>query len=135
MAFQIGSNFRLRAQLPLDEKSVVADIAARNALVNNNEAYNGLIVYVISDSTYYSYNGTTWSPLNGTNNIVLTSGDQNISGVKNFTSRPTVSGTGILFSGEAVRSNGTITRMINLTQAQYNALSPKDPTTFYVIVG
>lgn len=68
-------------------------------------------------------------------NAVLISGNQNISGVKNFISRPSVNSTGILFSGEAVRSNGTITRMINLTQAQYNALSPKDPTTFYVIVG
>lgn len=38
-------------------------------------------------------------------------------------------------SGAAVQSNGTITRMIRLTQAQYNALSPKDSTTFYVIVG
>lgn len=38
-------------------------------------------------------------------------------------------------SGNIVTSNDTITRMIKLTQAQYNALSPKDPTTFYVIVG
>lgn len=64
MAFQIGSNFRLKSQLPLDEKSVVANIADRNALVTGNEAYNGLIVYVISDGTYYSYNGTSWTPLN-----------------------------------------------------------------------
>jgi hypothetical protein len=66
---------------------------------------------------------------------VMTTGDQTISGVKTFASRPTVDGTGVLLSGEAVRSNGTVNSMIKLTQAQYNALSPVDPTTFYVIVG
>lgn len=66
---------------------------------------------------------------------VMTTGNQTISGVKNFASRLTVNATGVVLSGEAVQSNGTVTRMIRLTQAQYDALSPKDPTTFYVIVG
>jgi|688.fasta_scaffold00448_66 hypothetical protein len=66
---------------------------------------------------------------------VRTTGDQTISGIKNFASRPTVNGTGVLLSGEAVRSNGTINTMVKLTQSQYNALSLKDQTTFYVIVG
>jgi hypothetical protein len=35
------------------------------------------------------------------NTIVFITGDQNISGQKTFTSRPTVSGIGILLSGEA----------------------------------
>jgi hypothetical protein len=69
------------------------------------------------------------------NTIVYTTGNQTISGTKAFTLRPTVNGTGILLSGEAVRSNGTINRMVKLTQAEYNVLSPKDPATFYVIVG
>jgi hypothetical protein len=46
-----------------------------------------------------------------------------------------VNNTGVLLSGEAIRSNNTITTMIKLTQAEYNALSPKDPATFYVILG
>jgi photosystem II stability/assembly factor-like uncharacterized protein len=46
-----------------------------------------------------------------------------------------VNNTGVLLSGEAIRSNNTITTMIKLTQAEYNALSPKDSATFYVIVG
>lgn len=37
--------------------------------------------------------------------IVYTSGDQNISGTKNFFSRPTINGTGVLLSGEAVTPN------------------------------
>jgi hypothetical protein len=69
------------------------------------------------------------------NTIVYTTGNQTVSGVKAFVSRPTANGTGVLLSGEAVRSNGTVNSMIKLTQAQYNALSPVDPTTFYVIVG
>lgn len=39
---------------------------------------------------------------------VLITGDQNISGVKNFQSRPTVFGTGVLISGEATRLPETI---------------------------
>ena len=34
-------------------------------------------------------------------NLVFNTGDQNISGIKNFYSRPTVNGTGVLLSGEA----------------------------------
>ena len=52
-----------------------------------------------------------------------------------FIERPTVNGTGVLLSGEAVTSNGTINTMVKLTQSQYNALSLTDSTTFYVIVG
>jgi hypothetical protein len=55
--------------------------------------------------------------------------------IMRLSKRPTVNGTGVLLSGEAVASNGTINTMVKLTQSQYNALSPKDPTTFYVIVG
>jgi hypothetical protein len=66
---------------------------------------------------------------------IYATGNQTINGVKSFTSRPIVNGTGVLLSGEAVASDGTINTMVKLTQSQYNALSPKDPTTFYVIVG
>lgn len=69
------------------------------------------------------------------NNLVYNTGNQTISGIKTFASRPTVNGTGFLLTGEAVGSNGSINSIIRLTQAQYNSLSPKDPNTFYVIVG
>jgi hypothetical protein len=45
--------------------------------------------------------------LTGTN-VVYTTGDQTISGVKSFTSRPTVNGTGVLLSGEAAQLPNTI---------------------------
>ena len=61
--------------------------------------------------------------------------DRILSGQWKTNQKLLVNNTGVLLSGEAVESNGTINRMIKLTQAQYNALSPKDPTTFYVIVG
>jgi len=37
------------------------------------------------------------------NNLVYNTGNQNISGIKNFYSRPTVNGTGVLLSGEAAQ--------------------------------
>ena len=61
--------------------------------------------------------------------------DRILSGQWKTNQKLLVNNTGVLLSGEAVASNGTVTRMIKLTQAQYNALSPVDPTTFYVIVG
>lgn len=139
MAFQLATNLDLGAQLPLDTRSVVANQTERNALVASGKAHVGLIVYVTGENKYYYYNtGNSWaefSTVGGAPNLVYNTGDQTISGVKTFASRPTVDGTGVLLSGEAVRSNGTVNSMIKLTQAQYNALSPVDPTTFYVIVG
>jgi hypothetical protein len=41
-------------------------------------------------------------------NLVYNTGDQTVSGVKNFTSRPTVNGTGVLLSGEAAQLPDTI---------------------------
>ena len=61
--------------------------------------------------------------------------DRILSGQWSTNQRLLVNNTGVLLSGEAVESNGTINKMIKLTQSQYNALSPVDPTTFYVIVG
>lgn len=47
-------------------------------------------------------------------NIVFTTGDQNISGAKNFYSRPTVNGTGVLLSGEAsAQSTGYLTGYVS----------------------
>jgi hypothetical protein len=237
-AINIGLPFNLGAQVALDNRTVVANIATRDALVTGNRVYQGLIVYVTDQNKYFYYNGTSWIELNisggggtvtlpsdilfttGTqtitspknftarptlsglnlittgdlvnlelnieelNNIVYTTGNQNITGLKTFNERivspeirglglggsfrkidlnsghlysntaialdyfqrilsgswrfnlrPTVSGTGVILNGEAVASNGTINHMIRLTQSEYNAVSPKDPATFYVIVG
>jgi hypothetical protein len=38
-------------------------------------------------------------------NVVNTTGNQTVNGIKNFTSRPTLNGTGVLLSGEAYPSN------------------------------
>ena len=67
--------------------------------------------------TLFQQNGSTltadFSDLQGTggdgssDNSVLLTGDQNISGVKNFYSRPTVNGTGVLLNGEAAGAANT----------------------------
>jgi hypothetical protein len=70
--------------------------------------------------------------------LITVSGDfgiQNEIILESRNNRLFLGNSGVLFQGESVLSNGTINSMIRLTQAQYNALSPKDSTTFYVIVG
>ena len=86
------------------------------------------------DVTITSGNVVLTNPVSAPN-LVYNTGNQTISGVKTFASRPTANGTGFLLTGEAVGSNGSINSIIRLTQAAYNALSPKDSNTFYVIVG
>lgn len=76
MSFQLPTNFSLTSQIPLDNRIVVNNITERNALVTSGKAYAGIIVYVISDSTFYSYNGTTWSLLNNLNFIYVTAPSQ-----------------------------------------------------------
>lgn len=63
-AINIGLPFNLGAQVALDNRTVVANEAARNALVTGNRAYQGLIVYVTDQNKYYYYNGTSWIELN-----------------------------------------------------------------------
>jgi hypothetical protein len=86
-------------------------------------------------------------------NVVYTTGTQTISGVKNFSSRPTLNGTGLLLSGEAYPLNNPsgyvqsrpaletstsgisgINNIVYLSQATYDALSSKLSTTLYLIV-
>lgn len=83
--------------------------------------------------TLFQQNGSTltadFSDLQGTggggssDNSVLLTGDQNISGVKNFYSRPTVNGTGVLLSGEAYSSsfNGIQWNLISTTTISNNS--------------
>lgn len=102
MAFQLATNLNLGAQLPLDARSVVANQTERNALVASGKAYAGLIVYVTGENKYYYYNtGNQWVDFGSSQNLVYATGDQTISGVKNFISRPTINGTGVLLSGES----------------------------------
>lgn len=96
MAFQLATNLDLGAQLPLDARSVVSNQAERNALVTSGKAHPGLIVYITGENKYYSYNtNSQWVELNITGgggggqtpqltNVVFTTGDQNISGLKSF---------------------------------------------------
>jgi len=48
-------------------------------------------------------------------NLVYNTGDQNISGIKNFYSRPTVNGTGVLLSGQAAEYIFTDNLTVSLT--------------------
>jgi hypothetical protein len=76
----------------------------RNALVTSNKVYAGIIVYVTGENKYYYYStGNQWIEFGSLQDLVYTSGNQTISGIKSFTTRPTVNGTGVLLSGEAAQ--------------------------------
>jgi hypothetical protein len=62
--------------------------------------------YVLNSQTGDFYaNSNPSGFITGIENIVFTTGDQTISGVKTFNSRPFVNGTGVMLSGEASTQN------------------------------
>lgn len=56
MSINVSSNFDLFAQLPLDERTVVIDLTARDA-IDAGQRYEGLMVYVLSDENRYVLRG------------------------------------------------------------------------------
>ena len=61
--------------------------------------------------------GYLYGQISFPSNAVFTTGDQGIGGIKNFTSRPTVNGTGVLLSGEASAANtGYLTGYVQKTE-------------------
>ena len=64
----VASGFKLQAKSALDGRLVVNSIEDRNALVTENGAYEGMVVYVKADKTLYKLDGTTnsdWSAIGG----------------------------------------------------------------------
>lgn len=64
----VASGFKLQAKTPIDGRLVVDTIADRNALVTENGAYEGMVVYVKADKTLYKLDGITnsdWSAVGG----------------------------------------------------------------------
>lgn len=64
----VASGFKLQAKAPLDGRLVVDTTADRDALVTENGAYEGMVVYVKADKTLYKLDGTTtsdWSAIGG----------------------------------------------------------------------
>ena len=68
----------------------------------------------INTSNFYTNNNPSGF-ITGVENLIYTTGDQNISGVKNFIQRPTVNGTGILLEGE-VQNNTIISGVLYSAQ-------------------
>lgn len=64
----VASGFKLQAKFPLDGRLVVNTITDRDALITENGAYQGMVVYVIEDETLYKLDGETasdWSAIGG----------------------------------------------------------------------
>ncbi|MDQ3159098.1 MAG: hypothetical protein M3P98_03135 [bacterium] len=77
MGIQLGSNFTMNAALPLDDRTTVADITARNAIAAGKR-FEGLLVYVESVQTNYQLVGgildANWSELSGSGGAADTTG-------------------------------------------------------------
>jgi hypothetical protein len=58
MGIQLGSNFDFQAALPLDSRTVVADLTARDAILDGIR-YEGLTVFVEADGINYQLIGGT----------------------------------------------------------------------------
>lgn len=69
----IGTNFKVGGQIPLDNRVVFADTAGRNAL-NTNYRYEGLTVYVVSEQKNYQLKGgienENWQEMYNTPTVV-----------------------------------------------------------------
>jgi len=65
---QLGTNFTVNTALPLDDRDVVADIAARDAIVPLRR-YEGMVVYVITEAMNYQLIGgiddANWQEFSG----------------------------------------------------------------------
>jgi len=104
----------------------------------NSGQYTNLNSIINSTGTYtlHSETGAFYASSNpsgfitGINNIVYDFGNQNISGIKNFYSRPTVNGTGILLSGD-ITAQPEATGVSGYLQGQITVLN--DQTGSYYL--
>lgn len=68
MGITLGSNFDVQTGLPLDSRTVVADLTARDA-INSLQRYEGMIVYVVAEGTNFQLVGgilnADWKELSG----------------------------------------------------------------------
>jgi hypothetical protein len=82
---EMGTNFQIKTNLPIDSRMVIKTISQRNSL-SQIYRYDGMKVYVIFDSTNYQLVGGTknsnWKELN--QSIQVSSCNSN-SSVKNYT--------------------------------------------------
>ena len=110
MGIRLASNFDLKSKLPLDSRYIVTGL---NDLNNLQFKYSGVQVYVTENKKIYyleDLQTDKWSEIKqDISNLVYQTGNQTISGIKNFISRPTVNGTGVLLIGEAAGGGGIVT--------------------------
>jgi len=73
MSISLATNFEVSTNLPLDNRYVVANIAARNA-IPANVRFDGLIVYLLDTKVEWQLQGNT------TNWVDITNTGGNIDG-------------------------------------------------------
>jgi len=112
--------------------------AAAHHSGNNDELNHNLLggLQGGSGNQYYHLTSGQYSKLN---NIVYNTGDQNISGTKNFYIRPTVNGSGVLLDGESLSISvaqgisGTLQGQITTLNNQTGNYALKTETGNFII--
>lgn len=121
--FKFGTARRSDDLSTLNDIAAVQDITNYSGFVNSNfygtNNPSGFITG-IDTSNFYTKNNP--SGFITSQNVVFTTGDQTISGSKNFSNRPTVNGTGVLLSGD-VTNGGTANFRYSPVSGIYNLLS------------
>jgi photosystem II stability/assembly factor-like uncharacterized protein len=129
MGIQVSTNFDLASSVPLDSRIVVSNQTERNALVTSNKAYAGIIVYVTGENKHYYYNtGNQWVEFNSVapSNVVYTTGNQLISGIKNITNEP--SGGGSFSAGNILIGQNNNSLYLGRTRIEENPWDLKTST-------
>ena len=122
---QLTLNFDLKAPLPLDQRLSVNTTSELNSIPN---PYSGMPVYSADTQTIYYLKNIindqkTWSPFPSADQFVGITGDQSISGIKNFDTYPMVNVLGqmkrVITQGD--QSLGALSGIPNFPQnAVYN---------------
>jgi len=153
---EVGTNFGIIAELPIDNRLIMNTIGARDSIVWR---YEGLTVYVISDSTNYQLQGGTdnsnWMYLDNTfyspwaqngNHVYLSTTTDSVgigtatpSAILEVAGRIEISGTGnSVFIGEDAGLNDDLTNNDNVfigKDAGYNTTSGSKSVAIGTLAG
>lgn len=111
-----GSNFFVTpTDLSNTGSALLTNISDTGALLSNNIAATGALLSTdinLTGSILQNQINNLSGTVSNLNSTVRLTGDQTISGIKNFVSRPTVNGTGILTFADTGNFNITVTALL-----------------------
>lgn len=135
MGIQVADGFSLKSKKPLDERLQFATVALMVATSENN-LYDGCEAYVIATKKYYSYDSTNEVDETLGKWRERQSGGGGTSDYEDLENKPSING--VELSGNKTASDLDLDKAVELTQAEYNALSQEEKmngTTYFITDG